>query len=326
MEKTEEKRFSFHLRDHDKITIIDFIGELDMHTLPDAVELVNNLMANEKVDILVNLSKLRYIDSSGLGFFTGTLKKLQRSSGTLKLCNLSSYISRIFSLIHIDYFVEIYESVDDAIKAFGDTSAIAEKKWKKVISITPEYADAYFHLGKVYRQQGAYDKAVLEFKKALNINSRYAECHNAMGEVYFDKGNEEGAIECFRKAHELNPKYADALFNLARCYNNRNMLTEAVVEFKKAVAVNPTFADYRLKLAIVLIKIGRFEEAIKEFRNALEINPAYAEAHYHLAKAYMECNDHQAARPHLLKVRELSPNNDQAVEAGQILDEIRDLI
>jgi anti-anti-sigma factor len=320
--REEEKRFSYLVRESGKITIVDFIGELDMHTLPDAVELTNNLIANEKVDILVNLSKLRYIDSSGLGFFTGTLKKLQRYSGDMKLANLSSYIARIFSLIHLDYFIEIHDSVDAALQAFRDTSAVAEKKWKRIIEITPEYPDAYYNLGIVYRNQGALDKAVIEFKKALEINPRYAECHNALGEVLWDRGNQDGAIECFRKAIELNPKMADSLFNLGRAYNNRNMLSEAVQEYRKAVELNPNYADFRMKYGLVLKKTGRTEEAAAEFLQALAINPAYVDAHYQLARLYYDLNDFDAAMPHLLKVKEMAVNSERAIEVSQLIDEI----
>lgn len=318
----EEKRFSYLLRESGAVTIVDFIGELDMHTLPEAVELVNNLIANEKVNILVNLSKLRYIDSSGLGFFTGTLKKLQRYSGDMKLANLSSYISRIFSLIHIDYFIEIYDSVDEAMRAFRDTSTIAEKKWKKVIEITPEYPDAYYNLGNVYRNQKQFDKAVIEYKKALEINPRYAECHNAIGEVLLEKGNEEAAMECFKKAYEINPNFADCLFNLGKSYNNRNMLKEAIAQYRKAVELNPTYADFRLKLALVLKKTGLVDDAIEEFRQALSINANYIDAHFYLGKTFYEQNDYASAKPHLFKVKELAINSEKAIEAAQILEEI----
>jgi len=320
--REEEKRFSYLVRESGKVTIVDFIGELDMHTLPDAVELTNNLIANEKVDILVNLSKLRYIDSSGLGFFTGTLKKLQRHSGDMKLANLSSYIARIFSLIHLDYFIEIHDSVDSALQAFRDTNAVAEKKWKKIIEITPEYPDAYYNLGIVYRNQGSLDRAIIEFKKALEINSRYAECHNALGEVLWEKGNQEGAIECFQKAVELNPRFADSLFNLGKAYNNRNMLAESVKEYRKAVELNPNFADLRLKLGVVLRKLGRNDDASAEFLQALEINSTYVEAHYQMARLYYDLNDFDAAMPHLLKVKELGANSERSIEAAQLIDEI----
>ena len=64
----------------------------------------------------MDLKEMDYIDSSGLGFFIATLKKLRDHNGDLKIINLNSYIKGIFRLIQLDYVIEICEDENSAIE------------------------------------------------------------------------------------------------------------------------------------------------------------------------------------------------------------------
>jgi len=94
------------------------IGDLDMHSLPKAKEAVSTLMDEGIYKIIYDLKKVKYIDTSGLGFFIGTLRKLKDKNGDLRLVNPNSYISGIFNLINLNKMIEIYEEMAEAEKEF----------------------------------------------------------------------------------------------------------------------------------------------------------------------------------------------------------------
>jgi anti-sigma B factor antagonist len=69
--------------------------------------------------IVIDLEGCEYIDSSGLGFFIGSLKKIKEQKGDLKLAHLNAYMMGIFKLINMHYIIEIHENLEKAIKSFG---------------------------------------------------------------------------------------------------------------------------------------------------------------------------------------------------------------
>lgn len=112
-----KEKLSFDRRDGVKgYTILSLIGDLDMWTLPLAKERINGLVNEGKVKIILDLERMNYIDSSGLGFFIGTLKKLRDAGGDLILVNLNAYIYGIFKLIQLQHIIKTYDSLEEAEK------------------------------------------------------------------------------------------------------------------------------------------------------------------------------------------------------------------
>lgn len=74
------------------------------------------LEASSKV--VFDLSRLRFLDSSGLGAFLGCQHNLQARDGALKLCGMSKSVRAIFELVRMHRVLEIFETRDEAIRAF----------------------------------------------------------------------------------------------------------------------------------------------------------------------------------------------------------------
>lgn len=112
-----KEKLAFERREGVKgYTILSFIGDLDMWTLPLAKERINGLINEGKTKIILDLDKMNYIDSSGLGFFIGTLKKLKDVGGDLILVNLNAYIYGIFKLIQLQHIIKTYDTLEEAEK------------------------------------------------------------------------------------------------------------------------------------------------------------------------------------------------------------------
>lgn len=99
--------------------VLSLIGDLDMWTLPRAKDQIQALLEEGKVKIVLDLERTNYIDSSGLGFFIGTLKKLRDAGGELILINLNAYIYGIFQLIQLQHIIRTYDSLEEASKDFS---------------------------------------------------------------------------------------------------------------------------------------------------------------------------------------------------------------
>ncbi len=116
-----ENQLSFELRNAEKgYVVLSIIGSLEMWSLPQAKQKVQELVDQKKVKLVLDLERTTYIDSSGLGFFVGTLKKLKSAGGDMALINLNTYIYGIFQLIHLHEIIDIYDSLEEASKNFKD--------------------------------------------------------------------------------------------------------------------------------------------------------------------------------------------------------------
>jgi anti-anti-sigma factor len=322
MENNEQElnRISYNIRSQSGITVFELIGELDMYTLPRAQEIVDMLIEQEKYNILIDLSKLEYVDSSGIGFFTATLKVLRDHNGDLKIVNLHPYIKRLFDLIHLDYFISIYEDLDEALSDFKDNISRAIMKWKKVVEIKPNYADAYYHLGLAYFNKGQYEQSAEEFKKAIDINKGYADAHKRLGDVYTILGKVNEAIEEYKEALEINPNYTDALISLGLLYNDGSMLDEAITQYEKALTVHPNYADIHNNLGAAYMGKKDYKKALKCFEKSLEINSGFTNALRNIATAYEEMGETDKAIKELTALIKYV-NND--VDKDKIRAEIR---
>ena len=66
--------------------------------------------------LIVDFQSVEFIDSSGLGTFVSTLKRLG-SRDQILLCNLQPNVASTFKLTRMDRVFAIHNSVDEAIKS-----------------------------------------------------------------------------------------------------------------------------------------------------------------------------------------------------------------
>lgn len=69
--------------------------------------------------LVLDLSRLRFVDSSGLGAFISCLRKVNARGGDLKLCGMSKPVRAVFELVRMHRVFDISPTIDDAVRAFG---------------------------------------------------------------------------------------------------------------------------------------------------------------------------------------------------------------
>ena len=74
------------------------------------------LQANTK--LVLDLSRLRFVDSSGLGAMLSCLRQLSAKNGDLKLCGMSKQVRALFELVRMHRIFDIYGTKEEAVKAF----------------------------------------------------------------------------------------------------------------------------------------------------------------------------------------------------------------
>ena len=101
----------------DGIEVIDVQGEIDMYTAPRLRELLIDLVSKGSYQLVVNLDKVGFLDSTGLGVLVGGLRRVRAHGGSLDLVCTREPILRIFRVTGLTEVFGIYETVDQAIAA-----------------------------------------------------------------------------------------------------------------------------------------------------------------------------------------------------------------
>ena len=84
-------------------------GELDVYTVPRLQSFIDDLCREGVLDICLDLSQLRFIDSRGLGLLVGITKQVRDAGGQLVVAAPSPAIERVFSISGIDQVITISE-------------------------------------------------------------------------------------------------------------------------------------------------------------------------------------------------------------------------
>jgi len=105
-------------REKNDIIILDITGEIDLYNAPEIKDIINTLIEKQKYNVIINLEKVTYIDSSGIGALISSLSNLKKYQGGLKIINVFASVRKVFELTKLTSFFEIFDSEDEAVASF----------------------------------------------------------------------------------------------------------------------------------------------------------------------------------------------------------------
>lgn len=88
--------------------ILALEGEIDLHRSPQIKETLEPLIAQKVKRILVDLSGVTYIDSSGLAVMIETLQRIQAYGGKFAMFGLRESVRGIFQIARLDQIFSIF--------------------------------------------------------------------------------------------------------------------------------------------------------------------------------------------------------------------------
>ncbi len=106
-------------RDAGDAVILDVDGEIDLYNAPILKDIIKQNIEAQKYNLIINLVKVSYIDSSGIGALISSLSNLKKYQGGLKIINVTGSVKKVFELTKLTSFFEIYEDEDEAVQSFN---------------------------------------------------------------------------------------------------------------------------------------------------------------------------------------------------------------
>jgi anti-sigma B factor antagonist len=93
-------------------------GEINFNTSPDFRKAFLKVIEAKSQKVVVNLSSVAYVDSSGLATLVEAHQKVKSAGGKLKLTNLSAKVKSLFEITKLEKLFDIQPTEEDAVKSF----------------------------------------------------------------------------------------------------------------------------------------------------------------------------------------------------------------
>lgn len=113
----ETMRIETSLRHLDGIPVLDVTGEIDIYTTPQFKEAVSAAIDENKPAIIINMTQVTYMDSSGFGTLLSATKRLRPLDGALYLTGCNDSIQRMLQITRLNTIFGVYGTEDEALAA-----------------------------------------------------------------------------------------------------------------------------------------------------------------------------------------------------------------
>lgn len=98
-------------------TVLEIAGEIDVYTAPKLREQLVDLVNAGSYQLVVDLERVEFLDSTGLGVLVGGLKRVRAHDGSLSLVCTQERILKIFRITGLTKVFPIHASVEQAVTA-----------------------------------------------------------------------------------------------------------------------------------------------------------------------------------------------------------------
>ncbi len=99
------------------IFVLDLEGDLDMSASPQVRSTLLQILNKTPSHVIVDLSKVAYIDSSGIATFVEGLQLSRKAESRFTLAGANPAVASIFELAHLK---EVFELIPDAGRVIGE--------------------------------------------------------------------------------------------------------------------------------------------------------------------------------------------------------------
>ena len=97
--------------------VVTVNGEIDVHTGPALRDHLLSAFAQGEDTLVVDLSQVSFLDSSGLGVLVTAHKRARTTDGELRIAGCRPPVATIFQITALDRAFCIYPTVADALAA-----------------------------------------------------------------------------------------------------------------------------------------------------------------------------------------------------------------
>lgn len=103
----------------DRANVLPLEGDIDLHVSPVVREALNAMIKKKPERIVIDLSRVTYIDSSGVAALILAMQDVEAYGGKFFLSGLQETLRLIFETSRLERVFRIFPDVDAALAARG---------------------------------------------------------------------------------------------------------------------------------------------------------------------------------------------------------------
>lgn len=115
-----ESSFSIKIRDAGAVSLLDVSGRLTSFEAGALRDSISRLLKQGRRDIVLNLSGLKYLDSSGIGELARVYVSVVKQGGQMKVVGLSSKIEEVLKITQLYQVFPEFPDEETALQSFPE--------------------------------------------------------------------------------------------------------------------------------------------------------------------------------------------------------------
>ncbi|MCC5814606.1 MAG: STAS domain-containing protein [Leptospira sp.] len=101
-----------------KVNVVSFQGQISNNNAFEISRKINGIFDSENYNIILNLTKLEYINSVGVAMLLTIIKTVDQHNGKIVIGGLNHFLENVIKLMELPKKVLIFHSIDEAKSAW----------------------------------------------------------------------------------------------------------------------------------------------------------------------------------------------------------------
>ena len=107
--------FDVETTERDGVNVLTLRGEIDVYTAPQLRQTIVDLVDGGATNIVVDMRKVEFLDSTGLGVLVEGLRRIKSKDGDLSIVATQDKILKIFDITGLNKAFSLHASVEEAM-------------------------------------------------------------------------------------------------------------------------------------------------------------------------------------------------------------------
>jgi tetratricopeptide (TPR) repeat protein len=227
------------------------------------------------------------------------LSKLGKKAEAIRRYKKSIEYQPDYVLPRFNLAMMLYSSKDN------EERRTAQKYLDEILSLRPDFAPAYFLLGRIAAKEGDKATAAKWYETAIKTDSGFFKAKYNLGLTYLQEDRLPEAKRIFLAIMEENKDKPEILFNLGKVeYAEGNFDTAKRYYEEAAAKSSGNYPEAELNLGIVLKAKGSFDESLAAFDSLLAKKKDWSPALLNKALVLMELKRYGEAESAIMQAEQ----------------------